>query len=204
MTVDVVTRDKWDALAGSFDMLSKADDRRFADDKRRLFGKIAGKTLLVAVGTGNDFKFFPPGHHIVGIDISPKMLAVAEKKTGEYQGMIELKAMDVTALDFADGSFDTVATVCTFCSVPRPVAGLKELRRVLKPGGHIFMFEHVRSRIGPLGILQDLMTPLTRRQGPDLNRDTVTNVQRAGFRLVRVENAYLDIVKMIEAAKDAV
>ncbi len=196
---DIATRDKWDKLAGSFDFLSQADDRRFAAAKRRLFAKITGKTLLVAVGTGNDFKFFPPGHHIVGIDISPKMLAVAQPKADKYQGTIELREADVTALDFPDGSFDTVATVCTFCSVPNPVAGLRELRRVLKPGGRILMFEHVRSRIGPLGILQDLMTPLTRRQGPDLNRNTVGNVQKAGFRIVRVENAYLDIVKMIEA-----
>ena len=197
--VDIATRDKWDALAGSFDFLSQADDRRFAAAKRRLFAKITGKTLLVAVGTGNDFKFFPPGHHITGIDISPKMLAVARPKTDKYQGTVELREADVTALDFPDASFDTVATVCTFCSVPNPVAGLRELRRVLKPGGRILMFEHVRSRIGPLGILQDLMTPLTRRQGPDLNRNTVGNVQKAGFRILRVENAYLDIVKMIEA-----
>lgn len=74
---------------------------------------------------------------------------------------------------------------------------------MLKPGGQILMFEHVRSAIGPFGILLDLMTPLFRRLGPDLNRDTVGNVQKAGFRLRRIENVYLDIVKMIEAVKDA-
>jgi len=47
------------------------------------------------------------------------------------------------------------------------------------------------------------MTPLSRRFGPDLNRDTVGNVQQAGFRLRRVENVYLDIVRIIEAVKDA-
>jgi ubiquinone/menaquinone biosynthesis C-methylase UbiE len=200
---DTATRAKWDSLAGSFDIMSRGDDRRFAGDKRRLFSRIKGRTLLVAAGTGNDFKFFPPGHELVAIDISPKMLERARLKLGEYQGALELREMDVTALDFPDASFDTIATVCTFCSVPRPVAGLRELHRVVKPGGRILMFEHVRSRIGPLGILQDLMTPLTRRNGPDLNRDTVGNVQRAGFRIVRVENAYLDIVRMIEAAKDS-
>jgi hypothetical protein len=48
----------------------------------------------------------------------------------------------------------------------------------------------------------DLMTPLFSRIGPELNRDTVGNVQKAGFRLRRVENVYLDVVKIIEAAKD--
>ena len=59
-----------------------------------------------------------------------------------------------------------------------------------------------RISIGPLGIFMDMMTPLASRVGPALNRDTVGNVQRAGFRLRRVENIYLDIVKIIEAVKD--
>ena len=72
---------------------------------------------------------------------------------------------------------------------------------MLKPGGQILMFEHVRSNIGPFGILLDLMTPLSRLVGPDLNRNTVANVQKAGFRLRREENVYLDIIKIIEAVK---
>src|SRR5262249_42671057 len=106
-------------------------------------------TLMVAAGTGNDFKFFPPSQPIVAIDISPQMLERAAKKAATYQGTIELQMMDVCELLFADASFDTVVTVCTFCSVPRPVISLRELYRVLKPGGQILMFEHVRSKIGP-------------------------------------------------------
>ena len=129
VTRDTVTRSKWDSAAKSFDYLAFADDRRFAPFKRRHFSKIVGETLLVAAGTGNDFKFFPPGHHIVGIDISPKMLERAARKAGEYDGTIELREMDVCALDCPDDSFDTIATVCTFCSVPRPVDGLRELNQ---------------------------------------------------------------------------
>ncbi|HLG85746.1 MAG TPA: class I SAM-dependent methyltransferase [Alphaproteobacteria bacterium] len=199
---DIATRDKWDAAAKSFDLLARGDERRFGETKRRFFAGIRGKTLFVAAGTGNDFKFFPPGHEIVAIDISPKMLERAKLKLGTYAGEIELREMDVTALDYPDDTFDTIATICTFCSVPKPVTGLRELHRVLKPGGRILMFEHVRSHIGPLGIMQDLMTPLTRRAGPDLNRDTVGNVRRAGFRIRRIENAYLDIVRMIDASKE--
>ncbi len=110
--------------------------------------------------------------------------------------------MDVCSLEFPDSSFDTVATAFTFCSVPKPVMGLSELRRVLKADGQLIMIEHVRSAIGPLGIFMDLMTPLTSRIGPSLNRDTVGNVQKAGFRLRRVENVYLDVVKIIEAVPD--
>jgi ubiquinone/menaquinone biosynthesis C-methylase UbiE len=199
--MDLATQRKWDAAARSFDLFAFADDRRLGPHKRKLFARLQGEVLMVAAGTGNDFKFFPPGLHVVAIDISPKMLEQAKPKAAGYQGTIELRHMDVCALDFADASFDMVATVCTFCSVPRPVGGLRELHRVLKPGGRILMFEHVRSAIGPLGIIMDLMTPLSRRFGPDLNRDTVGNVQKAGFHLSRVENVYLDVVKSIEAVK---
>ena len=130
------------------------------------------------------------------------MLAKAARKTAAYDGTIELLQMDVCELAFPSASFDTVATVCTFCSVPRPIVGLRQLHRVLRPGGQILMFEHVRSAIGPLGILMDFMTPIVSRFGPEINRDTVGNVQKAGFRLRRVENVYLDVLKAIEAVKD--
>jgi ubiquinone/menaquinone biosynthesis C-methylase UbiE len=200
--MDTATRRKWDAASRNFDFVSFGDDKRLGPHKRSLFAKMHGAILMVATGTGNDFRFFPPHQSIIAIDISPKMLERARKKAGQYDGTIDLCEMDVCYLHFPDSSFDTVATVCTFCSVPKPVAGLRELYRVLKPGGQILMFEHVRSRIGPLGVFLDLMTPLSSLVGPDLNRDTVGNVQKAGFRIRREENVYLDIVKIIEGIKE--
>ena len=193
---------KWDGAAGSFDLLSFGDDRRFAAYKRRLFAKMHGKSLMVATGTGNDFKYFPPGQDIVALDISPKMLEKAAPRAVGYPGTLTLREMDVCKLDYPDDTFDTVVTVCTFCSVPKPIVGLAELRRVLKPGGQILMFEHMRSAVAQFGVLLDLMTPLSRRFGPDLNRDTVGNVLKAGLKLRRVENVYLDIVRIIEAVKE--
>lgn len=200
--MDSATQKKWDAASRTLDLFAFAEDRRLGPHKRRLFGKMRGHTLMVAAGTGNDFKFFPPHMNVIAIDISPKMLERAARKSAQYEGSIELRQMDVCEMDFADATFDTVATAFTFCSVPKPVIGLRELHRVLKPGGQLLMLEHVRSAIGPFGILMDLMTPLFSRFGPELNRDTVGNVQKAGFRLRHVENVYLDVVKIIEAAKD--
>ncbi len=199
--MDKDTQRKWDDASRTLDFFSFAEDRRIGPHKRRLFAKMRGATLMVAAGTGNDFKFFPPNMHVVAIDISPKMLERAARKASAYSGSIELREMDVCALEFADSTFDTIATAFTFCSVPKPVLGLRELRRVLKSDGQLIMIEHVRSAIGPLGIFMDIMTPLTSRVGPSLNRDTVGNVQKAGFRLRRVENVYLDVVKIIEAVK---
>jgi hypothetical protein len=61
------------------------------------------------------------------------------------------------------------------------------------------MFEHTGSRLFPFSLMLHLMTPLTRLAGPEVNRNTVRNVERAGFRIRRVVNLYLDIVKTIEA-----
>jgi ubiquinone/menaquinone biosynthesis C-methylase UbiE len=201
--MDAQTQNKWDRASRTYDFFAAVDDKRLGSEKEQLLAKARGKTLHVAAGTGNDFKFFPVGMDIVSIDISPKMLERAKIKAAAYKGSIELREADVHNLDYPEATFDTVTTVFTFCSVPNPIAGLQELHRVLKPGGQILMLEHVRSTaIGPIGIMMDLMTQLTRQFGPELNRDTVGNVQKAGFRLRRVENAYLDIVKMIEAVKN--
>jgi ubiquinone/menaquinone biosynthesis C-methylase UbiE len=199
--MDATLRAKWDRASRAYDLVTWGDEQRFGGAKRRLFGKMAGQCLMVAAGTGNDFAYFPRGLSVIAIDISPAMIERAQRRAAAYDGHLAVRVMDVQALEFADATFDTVATASTFCSVPDPVRGLRELHRCLKPGGRLLMFEHVRSRIGPIAILQDLLTPLTRRLGPEMNRDTVANVLRAGFELEREENVYLDVVKAIEARK---
>lgn len=199
--MDTALQAKWNLTSRIYDWTSWGDDRRFGTAKERAFATMAGRCLMVAAGTGHDFRHFPPGLVITAIDVSPAMIARARAKAAAYKGTLELCVMDAQALEFPDQSFDTVVTSCTLCSVPDPVRGLRELYRCLKPGGQLLMFEHVRSRIGPIGIMQDLLTPLTRRMGPEVNRDTVGNVLRAGFELRREENVYLDIVKAIEARR---
>jgi hypothetical protein len=59
--MDAATQRKWDAASRNFDLFSYGDDQRLGPHKRRLFAKIRGQTLMLAAGTGNDFRFFPPG-----------------------------------------------------------------------------------------------------------------------------------------------
>jgi ubiquinone/menaquinone biosynthesis C-methylase UbiE len=158
-----------------------------------------GRILFLAVGTGLDVPFFPPGRSLIGIDISDAMLEKARPRVLAYQGEIELRQMDVHEMGFEPGSFDQVFTSCTFCSVPDPVRGLEALRRVLVPGGELHMFEHTGSRYYPFRLMMNLMTPLSQRLGPAMNRPTVENVAAAGFTLREVKHVYLDVVKTIHA-----
>jgi len=194
-------RDKWDRAAACFDWVNGGVERRYGPYKRALFAKCRGRVLLVAAGTGLDFPFFPPGLDITAIDFSPKMVDKAKEKARSYDGRLTVRIADVQCLEFPEACFDTVATSCTFCSVPDPVKGLKELYRVLKADGSLLMFEHVRPGNLLLGTMMDLLTPLAQRFGPDLNRRTADNVRKAGFQITREFNIYLDMVKLFEASK---
>ena len=198
--MDEQTRRKWDRAARNFDLMSsRGAEWRWRPAKRELFSHMSGDVLFLALGTGLDIPTFPAGKRLNAIDISPKMLEMAQARIDAYDGEIKAEVMDVHELRFADDSFDQIFTSCTFCSVPRPVQGLEALRRVLKPGGELFMFEHTGSRYYPFKLMMDLMTQLSRRIGPDMNRDTVANVQAAGFTLKRVEHLFMDVVKTIRA-----
>lgn len=198
--MDLLTRAKWDAAATTFDLMnSRGPEKRWAPMKRAFFADMRGRILFVAVGTGLDIQHFPPGLDITGVDISPRMLEVAKRRAAAYPGRFELCEMDVHELSFGPASFDQVVTSCTFCSVPDPVRGLEALRRVLVPGGELRMFEHTGSRYFPFSLMLHLMTPISSRFGPAMNRPTVENVRRAGFEILEVENLFLDVVKTIVA-----
>ena len=198
--MDEVTRNKWDKMAATFDVMnSQGPEWRWGPLKRDIFANMKGRILFLAVGTGLDIAFFPKGQRITGIDISPKMIEIAKPRADAYEGEMEVHVMDVHEMPFEENSFDQVYTSCTFCSVPNPVKGLEALRRVLVPGGDLRMFEHTGSRYFPFNVMMHMMTQLSKRVGPEMNRSTVDNVRRAGFAVDRVRNLYLDVVKTIHA-----
>lgn len=190
----------WDLRARLYDVCESSELRR-GPYKDQIFRGMRGRVLFVAVGTGADIRHFPRDRRIIGVDISREMLRRAARRRSDYDGSLEFVQADATRLCFPDDVFDSVVTSCTMCSVPHPVRALRELHRVLRPGGQLLMFEHVRSRNVLLGLVLDLMTLWTRLAGTEMNRDTVGNVRKAGFRISRVESVYLDIILAIHADK---
>jgi len=171
--------------------------------RRLLWSKVeGGRVLEVGVGTGMNMAYYPPEAAVVAVDPSPGLLTWAANRARKNGKAAGLGVMDVRRLAFADDSFDYAATSFVFCSVPDPIAGLTEVWRVLKPGGRFILLEHVRLGNRLLGRLMDLLNPpWLRLSGDNINRDTVANVQRAGFQVVAVDGFLGGLVKLIEARK---
>jgi ubiquinone/menaquinone biosynthesis C-methylase UbiE len=157
--------------------------------------------LEVGVGTGKNFPYHPPDVEVVGIDLSERMLTRAQHQARELDEGIRLIQMDAQHIACADHSFDAAVATFVFCSVPDPVQGLREIARVVRPGGRVLLLEHVRVNAPIIGPLMDLLDPLVvRTMGAHINRHTVENVIHAGLEVAHVTPlAPGDLVKLIQA-----
>ncbi|OGL03019.1 MAG: hypothetical protein A3E31_03100 [Candidatus Rokubacteria bacterium RIFCSPHIGHO2_12_FULL_73_22] len=122
--------------------------------------------LEVGIGTGLNLPLYPPTCRLTGIDLSQEMLDKAVERVQTLtRTNVTLKVMDATALDFADNEFDKALATYTISAVPDPVAVLREMRRVVKPGGVLVILNHFRSEGRIAGRLEDLVAPLCTRLG---------------------------------------
>ncbi|MBI2152205.1 MAG: class I SAM-dependent methyltransferase [Candidatus Rokubacteria bacterium] len=124
------------------------------------------RILEVGIGTGLNLPLYPRHCRLTGIDLSDKMLEKAQAKIEEL-GLdnVTLKVMDASALDFADNEFDRAVATYVISAVPDPLGVLREMRRVVKPGGAIVILNHFRSQSRVVGALEDLVSPLCTRLG---------------------------------------
>ena len=199
---DLIRR-RYNRIALLYDFLEgPMEHLRFDAWRKRLRAVIQGECALeVGVGTGKNLAYYPADVQMTAIDFSPSMLARARRKAKKLNLQIDLQEMDVQHLEFPDHVFDTVFATFVFCSVPDPVAGLRELKRVCKPEGKMVLLEHMRPGNPVLGFIFDIFNPLiVRMMGANINRRTINNIQLAGWQIKAQENLSGDIVKWIEAA----
>jgi len=198
-------RKRYDTRASVYDLMEAPAERwLFSKWRERLWSKVEGGHILeVGVGTGKNFAYYPAGARITAIDFSGKMLARARAKAQKQGVMVRLLQMDVQQLDFADNTFDIVVGTFVFCSVPDPILGLREVERVVKPGGHVLLLEHVLAANRNLAVLMHLLNPIVVRiMGANISRQTVDNVAESGLVIDRAADlACGRIFKLIEARK---
>lgn len=201
-TTETIKR-RYNRIAGIYDHLeSMMEKGKMADWRRAVWEQARGKILEVGVGTGRNISFYPADTDITAIDFSEKMLQKAREKADLLKKHVDLYLMDVQNLEFSTDTFDTVITTCVFCSVPDPVKGLSEINRVCKKDGQIIMLEHVRSQKPFLGLIMDLINPLTVRiSGANINRHTVENLQKAGLQVEVEQDLMMDIIKRLDCRK---
>ena len=199
------TQARYQRIAPLYDRMEVLAERSYQPWRARLWSMVRGpKVLEVGVGTGKNMPYYPEDVDITAIDLTPGMLDRARKRAAKLNISIELQLGDTQNLDFPDGTFDDVVETFVFCSVPDPMLGLKELARVVKPGGRVLMLEHVRAANTVLGTLMDVLNPVVVRiSGANINRRTVDNVSQSGLRLEQIDDLGKgDIFKLIVARRE--
>lgn len=156
------TRRTYERIAPLYDWLDGIYEHSW---KRRLraelFRHARGRILDAGVGTGCNMPFYPVGSEVVGVDMSPRMLARARERARMLERPVTLLPMNLLALDFPDASFDTVVVTFVLLCLPDELQtpALRELRRVLKPGGNILLLDYRLSRKPGLRLWMRCLAP---------------------------------------------
>lgn len=195
--------DRYQRIAPYYDLLDLAFEYgRYRRIRPLLFHGLTGRLLDAGVGTGRNIPFYPPGARVLGVDISPAMLERARARRDALSAEVELRKMDVTALDYPDASFDAAVATFLFCVLPEELQtpALKELGRVVRPGGAIRMLEYVRPRGRVRRFVASLWEPwMAWAYGAGFDRRTEAHIPEAGLEVTKSAFVVDDLMKLIEA-----
>ena len=162
--------------------------------RRQAVAGIHGRVLEVGFGSGLNVPHYPAGVEVVhAVEPSDRAWALAEPRIAESPVTVVRSGLDGQALAEPDDSFDTALVTFSLCTIPDQHAALREVRRVLRPGGTLHFLEHGISPDAGVVRWQHRLEPVQRRLagGCHLTRDPVADVTAAGFELVDTHWEYL-------------
>jgi len=154
-----------------------------------------GEVLEIGIGSGLNLSFYDPVkvRRIVGVDPSADMQKLARQRAEQISIPVEMIALELGQIQAEDARFDSIVCTFTLCTIPDAVAALREMRRVLKPGGKLLFSEHGLAPDASVVRWQNRLTPLWRplAGGCHLNRDIPALLEAGGFTIRQLETSYL-------------
>jgi ubiquinone/menaquinone biosynthesis C-methylase UbiE len=161
--------------------------------RRRIASAAEGRVLEIGIGSGLNLPFYPPRvSEIIGLEPSPRLAAMARRAARHTQLPVNLIEGSAEAIPLDSGDVDTVVTTWTLCSIEGADRALREMRRVLRPGGQLLFVEHGQSPDTSVRKWQDRLTPVTKRIGGGchLNRPIRQLIGDAGFEITDLATGY--------------
>jgi ubiquinone/menaquinone biosynthesis C-methylase UbiE len=154
-----------------------------------------GRVLEIGIGSGLNLSFYDPQRVevVVGVDPSAEMQSLARERAARCQVPVEMIALELGQIQAADASFDDIVCTFTLCTIPDAIAALREMRRVLKPGGRLLFCEHGLAPDLPVVRWQKRLTPLWKplAGGCHLDRDIPALIGAGGFHIRELSTGYL-------------
>src|SRR5215813_11148821 len=171
-------------------LMARAERAQLGALRQSLLATADGDVLEIGGGTGANLPFYRPGAGSLTItEPEPAMVRRLERRAREQAPRATILRAPAEDLPFEDNTFDAAVSTLVLCGVSDQPRALRQLRRVLRPGGRLLFIEHVRSDDPRLAHHQDRMNWMNQLVvGCDCNRPTLTSIQEAGFLVTSIEH----------------
>ena len=169
-------------------------NRELRPYRERVISHAEGRVLEIGIGSGLNLPFYGNRvEQILGLEPAARLLAMAQGRADRSKQPVTFVAGSAEAIPIEDHSIDTVVTTWTLCSIPDAIGALKEMRRVLRPGGQLLFVEHGLAPEDTIQRWQNRLTPLWKKIGGGchLNRPIRTLIERAGFNITELKTSYM-------------